>query len=100
MAVEVDPQGHEAGALTALADFRGRRVLEVGSGDCRLTWRYAREATRVTAVEPFQPAHDRAFRNRPADLHDRVTLRNANLDDLAGSTLPSSFDLVFLSWSF
>lgn len=99
MAVEVDPQGHEAGALAALADFRGRRVLEVGSGDCRLTSRYAREATRGTAVEPFQPAHDRASKNRPADLRDRVTLRNASLEDLAGSDLPSSFDLVFSSWS-
>ncbi len=100
MAVEVDPQGREAGALAALADFRGRRVLEVGSGDCRLTWRYAREAAGVTAVEPFRPAHERASRDRPADLQDKVTLLNTSLEDLAGSTLPSSFDLVFLSWSF
>ena len=99
MTAEVDPQRYEAEALESLADFRGRRVLEVGSGECRLTWRYAGQASRVTAVEPFKPAHDRAAALMPAHLRDRVTLENKTFVELAGSALPSSFDLVFLSWS-
>ena len=99
MTVEVDPQGYETDALFSLADFTGRRVLEIGSGDGRLTWRYAHRAGRVTTVEPFQPAFERATADLPADLRDRVTLHSATFEDLAGSSLPSLFDLVFLSWA-
>lgn len=88
MTVDVDPQGYEAGAIFALADFAGRRVLEIGSGDCRLTWRYAHQAARVVAVEPFEPAHQRALANLPFDLRDRVSLHNGTFEDLAGSGLP------------
>jgi 16S rRNA A1518/A1519 N6-dimethyltransferase RsmA/KsgA/DIM1 with predicted DNA glycosylase/AP lyase activity len=99
MAVEIDPQGYEREALLALADFNGRRVLEIGAGDCRLTWLYAHQAASVTAVEPFRPAHERATADLPGGLRDRVTLCNSTFDGFAGSSLPSSFDLVFLSWS-
>jgi len=99
MSAEADPDGFEATTLLALADFAGRRVLEVGSGDGRLTWRYADLTVRVTAIEPYQLAHQRAVAQRPDDLADRVTLQNITLDDLAASTPPSSFDIAVLSWS-
>jgi tRNA1(Val) A37 N6-methylase TrmN6 len=97
--VEVDPRGEETSALFASADVTGRRVLEVGSGDGRLTWLYARRARHVTAVEPFEPACERAAANLPGDLRDCVALRHAAFEDFASSSPPSSFDVVILSWS-
>ena len=52
MTIRTDPENNEPNALFALADFNGRRVLEIGCGDGRLTWRYADKAAHVTAIEP------------------------------------------------
>ena len=46
-----DPEGAEVEALAALAVFSGKRVLEVGCGDGRLTWLYAHEAASVLGCE-------------------------------------------------
>jgi cyclopropane fatty-acyl-phospholipid synthase-like methyltransferase len=98
MTVEVDADGQETNALFALVDFNGRHVLEIGSGDGRLTWRYATRAGRATAIEPFRPAHKRAVERLPADLRDRVALRNASFEEFAASSPPASFDIALLSW--
>ena len=56
MTIKVDPDENEIGALFDFVDRDGARVLEIGAGDCRLTWRYADRVEQVTAVEPFAPA--------------------------------------------
>ena len=99
MTIESDPHGEESSALFAMADFTARRVLEIGSGDGRLTRLYAHRAGHVTAIEAFQPALERAIARQPADLRGRVDLRNTGFEDLAASTPSSSFDLVILSWT-
>ncbi len=99
MTIESDPRGEESSALFAMADFTGRSVLEIGSGDGRLTRLYAPRAGQVTAIEAFQPAYKRATARQPADLRDRVDLLNTGFEDLAASTPPSSFDLVILPWA-
>jgi hypothetical protein len=45
MAVRIDPEGNEAHSLFDLADLAGQRVLKIGSGTGRLTWRYVRWAS-------------------------------------------------------
>ena len=42
MAIEEDPEAHELEALRTVVSFEGRRVLEIGCGDGRLTMRLAR----------------------------------------------------------
>jgi tRNA G46 methylase TrmB len=42
--IHVDPEGNETAELFDLVDVEGREVLEIGSGDGRLTWRYADRA--------------------------------------------------------
>jgi SAM-dependent methyltransferase len=99
MTVRADPEQNETKALLGFVDLDGRRVLEIGSGDGRLTWRYADRAAHVTGVEPFAPAVARAAQNVPPELARRVVLRRAAFDEFAVQSAASSFDCAIFSWS-
>ncbi len=93
----LDPEGAHLAALRRLADFRGRRVLEMGCGDGRLTLGIARDAAHVLAFDPDADAIDRAGRALPDELAERVTYRVASAKEI--ELEPQSFDLVVFSWS-
>ena len=99
MTVKTDPENNEPRALFALADFKGRRVLEIGCGDGRLTWRYADKAAHVTAIDPFEGSIARAKENTPDNLKSRVEFRHIGFDDFAAVSKSSIFDIAILSWS-
>jgi len=99
MTIRVDPENNEPRALFALADFNGQRVLEIGCGDGRLTWRYADKAVHVTAIDPFEGSIARAKENTPDYLKSRVEFRHIGSGDLAAARKTSTFDIVILSWS-
>lgn len=99
MSVRIDPEENETRALFAHADLAGKRVLEIGSGEGRLTWRYAARAGRVIAVEPFEPHFNRATISLPEELQGRVQFHNLPFEEFAAATPPSSFEVVILSWS-
>ena len=97
MTIRHDPERTEVLALESmLPDLVGRRVLEIGCGDGRLTRRYASRAGSVLAIDP-DPSRIAAFeRDRP---QGRVTGRAADFLD-AGLTLEDrSFDAIIFSWS-
>ena len=98
MTVRVDPEQNEIGALLDFVNLDGRRVLEIGSGNGRLTWRYADRAAHVTAVEPFAPANAHAEDNLPPELVPRV-VRRAAFGEFAAETASSTFDVAIFSWS-
>jgi ubiquinone/menaquinone biosynthesis C-methylase UbiE len=93
----LDPEGVHLAALRRLCDFTGRRVLELGCGDGRLTLGIARDAAHVLAFDPDAEAVDRARRSLPSELAERVTYRVAS--GRAIEVEPHSFDLVVFSWS-
>jgi SAM-dependent methyltransferase len=99
MTIKVDPEENEIGALFDFVDLDGARVLEVGSGDGRLTWRYAERVEQVTAVEPFGPAITRARQQLPRELEGRVVLRAAGFVEFAVQAPASAFDVAIFSWS-
>ena len=99
MTIKVDPEENEIGALFDFVDLDGGRVLEIGSGDCRLTWRYAERVEQVTAVEPFGPAITRAREHLPQELERRVVLRQAAFGEFAAQAPTSAFDVAIFSWS-
>jgi SAM-dependent methyltransferase len=99
MTIKVDPEENETGALLDFVDLDGGRVLEIGSGDGRLTWRYAERAAQVTAVEPFAPAVMRAREHLPQELEGRVVLREAAFAEFAAQAPRSAFDVTIFSWS-
>jgi 2-polyprenyl-3-methyl-5-hydroxy-6-metoxy-1,4-benzoquinol methylase len=92
-----DPDGAEIRALGRLFDFSGKRVLEVGSGDGRLTWRYAGATQSVLGIEPDAEAVAVAQADIPPDLTDRVSFRVLDATEL--DEPPGRFDAAFLSWS-
>jgi 2-polyprenyl-3-methyl-5-hydroxy-6-metoxy-1,4-benzoquinol methylase len=93
----LDPEGAHLAALRRLADFRDRRVLEMGCGDGRLTVGIAADAARVLAFDPDAEAVERARRFLPTELAERVTYRVASGEEIELERL--SFDLVVFSWS-
>jgi ubiquinone/menaquinone biosynthesis C-methylase UbiE len=93
----LDPEGAHLAALRRLADFRGRRVLEMGCGDGRLTLGIARDAEHVLAFDPDADAIERAGRALPDELAERLTYQVASAKEI--ELEPQSVDLVVFSWS-
>jgi ubiquinone/menaquinone biosynthesis C-methylase UbiE len=78
MATEHDPEGREPQALLAAADFKNARVLEIGCGDGRLTFRYAGSAMRTIGIDTKPDDVSSAAKNCPSGLRDRLTFLHAS----------------------
>jgi len=101
MPVQIDLENNEINALLDYAgDLEGRRVLEIGCGDGRLTWRYAAKAAHVTAIDPNPQKIARARTGLPPELRGRVEVYDLSLEDFAaGPGEGRRFDWALLSWS-
>ena len=99
MTIRIDPENNETRALLDMVDFSEKNVLEIGCGDGRLTWRYADKAAHVMAIEPSAEQIELAKENLPSNLQGRVDFHVATLEEFAGKSPPSIFDLVILSYS-
>lgn len=97
--IKIDPENSEPQALFEFADFRDKHVLEIGCGDGRLTWRYADNATHVTAIEPSAEQVAAARENIPNNLQGRVEFHAATLEDFAAASKSSNYDIVILSYA-
>ena len=93
----LDPEGAHLAALRRVGDFRGRRVLELGCGDGRLTVGIAADAAQVLAFDPDAEAVERARASLPQELARRVAYRVAAGTEI--EVAPGSFDLALFSWS-
>ena len=93
MATEIDPAGAEPRAILQAADFRNARVLEVGAGDGRLTFRYAERARSVVGIDMKGP-EIRAAARRP-DLRLQFLCASATALPFAAER----FEIVLLASS-
>ncbi len=91
-----DPERTETKTLHRLADFVGRRVLEIGCGDGRLTWQYAKETTLAAGIDLNANELRVATIERPGDLPAAF----ARADSIHLPFVKKKFDLAILAWSF
>src|SRR5258705_9669905 len=72
MTYVVDPERRELTALARIAPWRGRRVIELGCGDGRLTLRLAALGAQVLAIDPDAECIRAARLSLPERFADRV----------------------------
>ncbi len=97
MALVMDPAGEEIRALKKLANWRGKRVLEVGCGDGRLTLRLAGLGVeKIIAFDPDSKLIRSARRNLPNQYKDRIVYRVGNAEHVKQKA--NQFDFVIFSW--
>jgi predicted RNA methylase len=97
VARRLDPEGAETAALARLAPVDGLRVLELGCGDGRLTFRYAGAAASVLAVDRDPELIAAARSSLPAALADRVSFAAVGAAEVDAPR--RSFDLALFAWS-
>lgn len=92
-----DPEGVEIDYLQRTEGIEGRKVLEIGCGDGRLTWRYANLAAAVTGVDPdFERLKEMAT-TRPETVARPVPFAQAAAEKLPFAD--ETFDSALFSWS-
>lgn len=97
MAVQIDPDEKEIAALQQIADWRGRRVLEIGCGDGRLSLRLAQLGAHVVAMDPGHALIQKARRNLPGGFAGRIRYYTGSAEALPHPA--AAFDLVVFAWS-
>ena len=97
MASELNPDGVESRILLQTTDFSNARVLEVGSGDGRLAFRYANASAFVVGIEPQETELAAAVDACASHLRQRVSFLRANA--LALPFRNEAFDIAVLAWS-
>jgi ubiquinone/menaquinone biosynthesis C-methylase UbiE len=98
MTFQKDPDQNETKHLLQFTGFPGKRVLEIGCGEGRLTWRYAGKPAMTVGIDPDRDALRVATIDRPSDLEERVHFSNAQAERLPFPK--ETFDLAVLAWSF
>ena len=97
MPLVIDPSENEVRALARVAQWRGKRVLEIGCGEGRLTLRLARLGAWVWAIDPDAKLIRAARRTLPKRLAACVNYRTGRGEVLGYPE--QSFDLAVFSWS-
>lgn len=97
MTLQKDPEGYERRVLNRFTEFSGRRVLEIGCGEGRLTWKYAIPGSSIVGIDPDLDSLRIARVDCPLGLHQSVRFTGAS-----ALMLPfphEKFDIAILSWS-
>jgi len=90
------PPAVEVRLIRRIVDLRGKRVLEIGAGDGRLTIQYASLASSVVAIEP-DPANVALARESAATgiTNSSFKVGTAERVRMGGG----AFDIALFSWS-
>lgn len=97
MTLRKDPEQNETKYIRKIADFTGKRVLEIGCGEGRLTWRYASASLSTIGLDPKKDALRVATIDRPSDLANKVHFANAQAEHIPFRK--ETFDIAILAWS-
>lgn len=97
MALVIDPAGKEIRALQRAIEWKGRRILEIGCGDGRLTLRLAAFGPRhIEAIDPDSAQVRLARRSRPKRYGKRIAYHVGQAGHLKYPD--EQFDIAVFSW--
>jgi 2-polyprenyl-3-methyl-5-hydroxy-6-metoxy-1,4-benzoquinol methylase len=97
MAVRQDPENSELDALQDFVGrFAGKRVLEIGCGNGRLTYQYAAEAALVHGIDPSEQKIAEARQKIPETLQNRLEFWDVGIENFFS---PQKYDIALLAWS-
>lgn len=97
MTIQKDSERNETKYLYKYTDVSGKRVLEIGCGEGRLTWQYAKETRFTVGIDLDADALRVATIDRPSDLENRVYFSRSMSEHLPFSK--ETFDIALLAWS-
>lgn len=97
MTLQKDPEGFEKKRLDSIVALNGKRVLEIGCGEGRLTWKYASASSLTIGFDPDHSALRVARADSPHDLRDKVRFACASANHIPFSK--ETFDIAILAWS-
>ena len=98
MPVVIDPDGREVRALQDITDWSGKRLLEIGCGDGRLTLRLAALGLRsIEAIDPDPRLIRRARRSLSRQPAASVKFRVGHAEKLKYPA--DQFDVVLFAWA-
>jgi len=98
MTLQQDPERNESKYLHKFMDFAAQHVLEIGCGEGRLTWQYAKETRSTIGIDIDADALRVAMIDKPYDLLRKVHVAHAESEHLPFPK--EAFDVVVLAWSF
>ena len=100
MNIIIDPERNEINILLEfVGELAGKRVLEIGAGSGRLTWRYASNAGEVVGIDPNPERIARARNEMPKELRGRVSLLETTLEEYQHGGQAALFDVALMSWA-
>ena len=97
MALEIDPEQNEVRALSRVAGWRNKRVLEIGCGDGRLSLRLARLGAIVHGIDADSALIRVARKNLPQRFAERIRYHVGEAEHLHYAN--ESFDGVVFAWA-
>ncbi len=97
MALRIDVEGNEIRALRQVTDWRGKKVLEIGCGNGRLTKRVARLGAEIHAIDPQPELIQMARQGLPKSFQSHVQFSVGKSSRLQYPK--NNFDLVLFAWS-
>ena len=97
MSLQKDSDRTEIKHLNQFVELKDKHILEIGCGEGRLTWQYAKTARSVVAIDLDYDSLRVAKVDIPSNLEDRIHLACANSEYLPFSK--EKFDIAILAWS-
>ena len=98
MPLVMDPAGNEIRALQKTVEWKGKRVLEIGCGEGRLTLRLAAFHPRhIEALDPDKARVRLARKSLPAKYGRLITYHVGHAERLRYAR--EQFDIAIFSWA-